>query len=137
MERTTAPAPLPRGTRVLTIGLHPRALDYSRMPEGLDEAAMAARIEAGHALVREAGFDAVSCLIDGDPDGAERAVRAHLRDREFGLAMIGGGVRMLPEHTLLFERIVDVLGEAEPRIRLCFNTSPEGVVDALKRWVSG
>ncbi|MER7520477.1 hypothetical protein [Streptomyces sp. NPDC126499] len=136
MERTTTPPPLPRGTKVLTIGLHPRALDYSRTP-GLDEAAMGARIEAGHALVREAGFDAVSCLIDGDPDSAERAVREHLKDQEFGLAMIGGGVRMLPEHTLLFERLVDVLGEAEPRIRLCFNTSPEGVVDALKRWISG
>lgn len=49
--------------------------------------------------------------------------------------MIGGGVRMLPEHTLLFERLVNVLLEASPGIRLCFNSSPETTIDALRRWI--
>lgn len=42
---------------------------------------------------------------------------------------------MVPGHTLLFERIVNVLIEALPGIRLCFNTSPEETIDALKRWI--
>lgn len=133
--RTTTSATLPAGTKVLSIGLHPSALDYGRMPDGVDEAVLTARIEAAHTALREAGFDTVPCLIGVSPDSAEAAVRERLREHTFGLAMIGGGVRMLPEHTLLFERLVNVLTEEAPGIRLCFNTSPEDTVEALRRWV--
>ncbi|WP_187285351.1 hypothetical protein [Streptomyces sp. OR43] len=129
------PAPLPKDTKVLSIGVHPRALDYSRMPGGIDEAALTARVEAGNAALRESGFDVVACLIDTSPDQAEATVREHLGRHAFGLAMIGGGVRMLPENTLLFERLLNVLTEASPGIRLCFNTAPENTVEALRRWV--
>ncbi|MEU9204680.1 hypothetical protein [Streptomyces sp. NPDC048332] len=115
--------------------MHPSALDYSRMPEGIDEAALTARIEAGNAALGEAGFDVVACLIDTSPDRAESTVREHLREHAFGLAMIGGGVRMMPENTLLFERLLNVLTEAAPGIRLCFNTAPENTVEALRRWI--
>ncbi len=135
MDRPTTASPLPSGTKILSIGLHPRALDYSRMPEGLDEAALTARIEAAHVALRERGFEAVPCLIDTSPDHAEAAVREHLRTQTFGLAMIGGGIRMMPENTLLFERLINVLTEAAPGIRLCFNTAPEDTVEALGRWV--
>ncbi|MBC2907458.1 hypothetical protein [Streptomyces cupreus] len=135
MDRPTSSTPLPGDTKVLSIGLHPRALDYSRMPEGVDEAALTARIEAANAALREAGFDAVPCLIDTSPERAEAAVREQLKEHSFGLAMIGGGVRMLPENTLLFERLINVLTEAAPGIRLCFNSSPEDTVEALRRWV--
>ncbi|MDT9698452.1 hypothetical protein [Streptomyces sp. P17] len=135
MGRPTSSTPLPGDTKVLSIGLHPNALDYSRMPDGVDEATLTARIEAAHAALREAGFDTVPCLIDSSPDRAEAMVREQLKEHTFGLAMIGGGVRLLPEHTLLFERLVNVLAEAAPGIRLCFNTSPEDTVEALGRWV--
>lgn len=135
MGRPTTSTPLPRDTKVLSIGLHPSALDYSRMPDGLDEAVLTARIEAGNAALREAGFDAVPCLIDTSPDRAEATVREHLQEHAFGLAMIGGGVRMPPENTLLFERLVNVLAEAAPGIRLCFNTAPENTVETLRRWI--
>ncbi|MFJ8857641.1 hypothetical protein ACIRD8_04325 [Streptomyces sp. NPDC102451] len=135
MSRPTTSTPLPRDTKVLSIGLHPSALDYSRMPEGLDEAVLTARIEAGNAALREAGFDAVPCLIDTSPDRAEATVREQLQEHAFGLAMIGAGVRVAPENTLLFERLVNVLAEAAPGIRLCFNTAPENTVEALRRWI--
>lgn len=135
MGRPTTSAPLPKDTKVLSIGVHPRALDYSRMPDGIDEAALTARVEAGNAALRESGFDVVACLIDTSPDHAEATVREHLGRNAFGLAMIGGGVRMLPENTLLFERLLNVLTEAAPGIRLCFNTSPENTVEALRRWI--
>ncbi|MCT4357246.1 hypothetical protein M5362_29515 [Streptomyces sp. Je 1-79] len=122
-------------TKVLSIGLDPRSLDFSALPDGVDEASLTARIAAGNAALREAGFDVVTCLVDPSPDDAEAAVRGQLAGGAFGLAMIGGGVRMIPEHTLLFERLVNVLTEAVPGIRLCFNTSPETTVDALRRWI--
>ncbi|MER6177481.1 hypothetical protein [Streptosporangium sp. NPDC001681] len=119
---------------ILTIGLHPNAIDYTRHP-GLDEATLTARIERGDAALRAAGFDAVSCLIGTDPDAAERTIRERLSEGTFDLAMIGGGVRMAPEHTLLFERLINVLVATAPGIRFCFNTSPETTIDALGRWV--
>ncbi|MBT2436961.1 hypothetical protein J7F01_33370, partial [Streptomyces sp. ISL-22] len=70
MDRPTTSTPLPVGTKVLSIGLHPRALDYSRMPDGLDEAGLTARIEAANAALREAGFDAVACAACPAPASA-------------------------------------------------------------------
>ncbi|WP_331450347.1 hypothetical protein [Streptomyces prasinus] len=135
MGRPTTSTPLPGDTKVLSIGLHPSTLDYSRMPAGVNEAAFTARVKVADAALRTAGFDVVPCLIDASPDRAAATVREQLRKHTFGLAMIGGGVRLLPENTLLFERLVNVLTEEAPRIRLCFNTSPENTVEALRRWI--
>ncbi|MEU8899629.1 hypothetical protein AB0C65_27475 [Nocardia sp. NPDC048505] len=119
---------------VLSVGLHPSAVDYSRYP-GLDEAMLTARIEAGEAALRAASFDLVSCQLPADPEAAETRLRECLSQGVFRVAMIGAGVRMAPEHTLLFERLVNALIEGAPGIRLCFNTSPETTIDALRRWV--
>lgn len=119
---------------VLSIGLHPSAIDYSRYP-GLDEATLTARIEAGESALRAAGFDLVSCQLPADPDAAETKLRECASTGSFRVAMIGAGVRMAAEHTLLFERLVNVITEISPGIRLCFNTSPETTIDALRRWV--
>jgi hypothetical protein len=78
----------------------------------------------------------VPCQVDTSPDAAEQLIQGILDGASFGLAMIGGGIRMIPEHTELFERIVNVLHEMSPGIRLCFNTAPDNTVDALRRWIS-
>ncbi|WP_432855740.1 hypothetical protein ACQPXB_22995 [Amycolatopsis sp. CA-161197] len=119
---------------ILSLGLHPAALDYSRHP-GLDEATLTARITAGEATVRDAGFDFVPCYVPADPDAAERQVRDCVAANPVTAAMIGAGVRMAAEHTLLFERLVNVLVELVPGVTFCFNTSPESTLDALRRVV--
>lgn len=123
-----------KGSDILSIGLHPSTIDYSRYP-GLDEATLAARIEAGEAALRVAGFNFMSCQVPAEPDAAEAKVRECAATGSFRVAMIGAGVRMAPEHTLLFERLVNVLNEMQPGIRFCFNTSPETTIDALRRWI--
>lgn len=67
------------------------------------------------------------------PDAAEAEIRDALAGRSFDLVMVGGAVRAVPENTLLFERVVNVLVEAAPGIRFCFNTAPENSLDALRR----
>lgn len=60
--------------------------------------------------------------------------RKRFAEGTFGVALIGGGVRLLPENTVLFERIVNVLIDLQPGIRLSFNTSPQNALDAIRRW---
>jgi hypothetical protein len=120
-------------TGVLSLGLHPSAVDYSRYP-GLDEEKLTARIAEGEAALREAGFDVVACQVSADPDEAEKTLRECVAANAVRVVMIGAGVRMAPEHTLLFERIVNLLNELVPGIVFCFNTSPETTIDALRRW---
>ncbi len=127
---------LPADTRVLSIGIHPRSLDYSTLPDGVDEASLSARIDRGNVALREAGFEVVPCQVDTSPDTAEQLIRDALAGGHFGLAMVGGGIRMIPGHTGLFERVVNVLHEVSPGIRLCFNTAPDNTVDALRRWIT-
>ncbi|MBF6148539.1 hypothetical protein A5780_21250 [Nocardia sp. 852002-20019_SCH5090214] len=122
----------PARLRALTIGLHPRALDYSRLPD-LDEEQLTARVDAANAALRDTEFDITPCLVSASPDEAENDIRAVLATRSFDLVMVGGAVRAIPEHTLLFERVVNLLAEAAPGIRFCFNTSPETTLDALRR----
>ncbi|MGY0501308.1 hypothetical protein ACWZHB_22715 [Nocardia sp. FBN12] len=126
--------PVAQPNTVLSIGLHPNAVDYSRYPQ-MDEATLTARIAAGETALRAAGFDIVSCQVPADPDAAEATLRECAASGQFRVAMIGAGVRMAPEHTLLFERLINVAGEIAPGIRFCFNTSPETTIDALRRWV--
>ena len=117
---------------ILSLGLHPSALDYSRHP-GLDEATLTARIAAGEAALHEAGFDIVSCQVPADPDQAEARIRECLAARPVQGVMIGAGLRTAPEHTLLFERTVNLLNALVPGVVFCFNTSPETTIDALRR----
>ena len=126
MDNSSKPA------TVLSIGLHPSAVDYGRHP-GLDEATLTARIEAGEAKLRAAGCGFTSCLLPAEPDEAEDKLRDCVGSGAFDVAMIGAGLRMVPDHTLLFERVVNVLGDLSPGITFCFNTTPEDTVDALRR----
>ncbi len=127
-------SPVTQTKTVLSIGLRPSAVDYSRYPQ-MTEAILTARIAAGETALREAGFDFVPCNVPADPDAAEAVLRECAAGGEFRVAMIGAGVRMAPEHTLLFERLINVAADLAPGIRFCFNTSPESTIDALRRWV--
>jgi hypothetical protein len=122
-------------TGILSLGLHPSAVDFSRYP-GLDEETLTARIAAGETDLRKSGFDVVPCQVSADPDDAEKTIRACVAANPIRLVMIGAGVRMAAEHTLLFERVVNLLNELVPGVVFCFNTSPETTIDALRRWSS-
>jgi hypothetical protein len=120
---------------ILTLGLHPSSVD-SRSFADLDEETLTARIAAGQAAMREAGFDVVSCLISADPDDAEKQVRECVAAQPIEAVVIGAGLRTGLEYTLLFERLVNLLIQLVPGIRFGFNTTPETTIEALRRLVS-
>ncbi|RJQ82024.1 hypothetical protein D5S17_03645 [Pseudonocardiaceae bacterium YIM PH 21723] len=123
------------GKEILSLGLAPSAIDPNLLPQR-DTGALENRIADAGALLREAGFEVVPCLIGTDPEDAEAKVRECLAAHPIKVVMIGGGLRLWPEQTPLFERLVNLIIQEVPGVTLCFNTSPETTVDALRRWVS-
>jgi hypothetical protein len=117
--------------RVLLIGLAPASVDLSDAP--IDLATLEARIAAGDAAVAAAGYDAVSCQIGADPTEGEAEVRAQLARGPWDAVMIGGGIRAIPAHTELFERIVNAVHELAPGARFAFNAGPDTTLAALDR----
>jgi hypothetical protein len=127
--------PDPARPRVLLIGLHPRAVDFTAVP-GLDEAKLTAGLAAAQAEVDAAGFSSEWCLIDADWTSAAPTLTAALAAGPFAAVLIGAGIRTIPAHFLLFERIVNLVHEHAPAARLCFNTTPATTRDAVLRWLA-
>lgn len=119
---------------VLLIGLAPHVVDFSKIP-GLDEAKLTAGIEATLEEVVAAGFDATWCLTESTWESVEPQVSASLAAKRYDAVMIGAGVRTIAEHFLLFERIINLVHTAAPDAKLCFNTSPDTTLAALRRWI--
>lgn len=119
---------------VLLIGLAPHAVDFSKIP-GLDEAKLTAAIQAGLEQVGAAGFDATWCLTESTWESAEPQIARALAAKRYDAVMIGAGVRAIPEHFLLFERIINLVHTGAPGAKLCFNTSPDSTLAAILRWI--
>jgi hypothetical protein len=50
--------------------------------------------------------------------------------------MIGAGVRLDPDHFLLFEKLVNVVHRHAPAsVKICFNTRPNNTIEAVQRWI--
>jgi hypothetical protein len=93
----------------------------------------AAQSDRGWAALRAAGIDGEMYYIGMDPDETEAELRRQVSGQSFGVALIGGGIRNVPENTVLFERVINVLIELQPNIRLSFNTHPSNSLEALQR----
>ena len=137
MTLTSSPTNPPNTGRrrsVLLIGLAPSAVDFSKVP-GLDEAKLKAGLKAGLEEVVAAGYDAAWCLTDRTWESAEKEISARLAEKRYDAVMIGAGLRTIPEHFLLFEQVINLVHAAAPGAKLCFNTSPDSTLAALRRWI--
>jgi hypothetical protein len=95
----------------------------------------AAAQEAKNKLT-EVGYEVQNCLVDLG-ETAESAVSDTLSREKFDCIMIGAGVRILPQHTVLFEKIINAIHQkASPSSKICFNTDPSDTVEAVLRWGS-
>ena len=120
--------------RVLLIGLEPTLVDFSSMPE-LDAAKVSQGLRAQQQSLRDLGFDAAWCLTDLGAT-AEAVVRAALAAKPYDVVLIGAGIRVLPAHFSLFERLINVVHEAAPQAKICFNTRPDTTQEAVLRWIT-
>lgn len=119
--------------RVLLIGLDPELVDFSRAP-AIDAEHVRTAASSVVARLRALGYDVEECMIDLGAT-AEALVRHKLAQAPFDCIMIGAGVRVMSEHTLLFERVINIVHQDAPAARLCFNTTPDDTFEAVRRWV--
>lgn len=121
-------------TQILLIGIEPTLVDFSSMPD-LDAAKVSQGLRTQEQRLRDLGFDAAWCLTDLGAT-AEAVVRVALAAKPYDVVLIGAGIRVLPANFLLFERLINVVHEAAPRARICFNTRPDDTGEAVLRWIA-
>lgn len=118
---------------VLLIGLEPTILDYTALP-GLDAAKLLAMLKADEERLISLGYDAQWCLVDFG-ETAESVVLERLQQKQFDGVLIGAGVRTLPNHFILFEKLINVVHEHAPQAKLIFNTKPNDTAESVQRWL--
>jgi hypothetical protein len=119
--------------RVLVVGLEPTLVDYSLFPD-LDAEKVLAALKADQTNLNALGYDAQLCLIDLGRT-AEAVVLQQLSQNTFDCILIGAGVRTVPAHLFLFEKLINVVHQNAPTAKLCFNTKPSDTAEAVQRWV--
>jgi hypothetical protein len=136
MSHQNSQVKAPVSDRVLFIGFLAETMSEEELaPLNMTVAELAAQIERGWGAIQAEGIAGELCGISKDPDEAEAELRRRFAEGTFGVALVGGGVRLFPENTVLLERIVNVLIDLQPDIRISFNTSPQNALDAIRRWL--
>jgi hypothetical protein len=118
-------------TAVLAIGLDPVFADLAAFPQFTPQM-LRGYIDGELDRVRAAGFEVVSCLIDGGETAAAVTADA-LRARRFDCVVIGAGLRLPPERLALFEEIINLVHRLAPDCRIAFNSHPADTLDAVRR----
>nr|MDJ0817067.1 hypothetical protein [Desulfobacterales bacterium] len=58
-----------------------------------------------------------------------------LKQKSYDCVLVGAGVRLDPDHFLVFERLVNAVHRHAPLASICFNTNPGDTAEAVQRWV--
>jgi hypothetical protein len=122
--------------RVLVVGLDPRLIDFSKpgYPPGMDATKVFAGLKSSEDELTRLGYSVQICMHDFG-ETAEAVLQGQLKEKQFDCIMIGAGVRANPSNFLLFEKLINVVHEYAPHAKICFNTVPSDVADAVKRWL--
>ena len=86
--------------------------------------------------LRQAGFEVVNVLIRNG-DTPEDVVGRAVEQGPFDALLIGAGVRLVADNTLLFEGLVNLLHAAYPNARFVFNQAAVTSPDDINRWFEG
>ena len=137
-QSTTHNSNVAAGKSVLIVGLDPALIDFSDPAfaafPGMNAARVMAGVSADQEHLKAMGYDARICLTDFG-ETAEAVVLAQLKQKQFDCIMIGAGVRVIPTHFILFEKLINLVHEHAPHAKFCFNTKPTDTAEAVRRWI--
>ncbi|MEU0135745.1 hypothetical protein ABZ172_17210 [Streptomyces sp. NPDC006296] len=121
---------------VLNVGLDPRVVGDPDNPSEafptVDSAQVRAGLEKTAAELAGLGLDFENCLLDRAP-GAENRFRETISQKHYDVINVGGGVRLDPSMTPLFEKLINIARLHSPASVLCFNTGPTSTAEAVRR----
>jgi hypothetical protein len=123
--------------KVLLLGIDPNFIDVNLATStGWDANRVKAVAQEENNKLTDLGYEPQICFIDLG-ETAESVVSDRLSRENFDCIMIGAGVRLVPQHTVLFEKIINAVHQkAPPSSKICFNTNPGDSAEAVLRWVS-
>jgi hypothetical protein len=123
--------------KVLLLGIDPKFIDVNLATStGWDANRVKAVAQEENNKLTDLGYEPRICFIDLG-ETAESVVSDRLSRENFDCIMIGAGVRLVPQHTVLFEKIINAVHQkAPPSSKICFNTNPGDSAEAVLRWVS-
>ena len=122
--------------KVLSIGLDPKIVDFTKHPEldaDFNADKLAKALDAEINLLRNAGFETEVCFIDNG-ETACQVVAKLLKNNKYNYILIGAGVRKSEQHFYLFEKLINLVHKYAPEANICFNTGPTDNCEALMRW---
>jgi hypothetical protein len=121
--------------KVLMIGIDPKLIDPNlSTATGWDANRVKAAAQDTNKRLMDLGYKVQGCLVDLG-ETAESVVSDTLSREKFDCIMVGAGVRMLPQHTVMFEKIINTIHQKAPSSKICFNTNPADTVEAVLRWM--
>jgi hypothetical protein len=122
--------------KVLLIGIDPKFIDPNlSTATGWDANRVRAAAQDTNKRLMDLGYEVQGCLVDLG-ETAESVVSDTLSREKFDCIMVGAGIRALPQHTLLFEKIINTIHQKAPSSsKICFNTNPGDTVEAVLRWM--
>ena len=122
--------------KVLLIGIDPKLIDPNlSTATGWDANRVRAAAQDTNKRLMDLGYEVQGCLVDLG-ETAESVVSDTLSREKFDCIMVGAGIRALPQHTLLFEKIINTIHQKAPSSsKICFNTNPGDTVEAVLRWM--
>jgi hypothetical protein len=123
--------------KVLLLGIEPKFIDVNLATStGWDANRVKAVAQEENNKLTDLGYEPQICFIDLG-ETAESVVSDRLSRENFDCIMIGAGVRMVPQHTILFEKLMNAVHQkAPPSSKICFNTNPGDSAEAVLRWVN-
>jgi hypothetical protein len=121
----------------IQIGLDPDVIDCAS-PDfaqfaGLSRETLRAANADNVAGLRAAGYQVDNCLIDFGQAGVDKACQ-WLEAKHYDAVLIGAGVRLVANNTLLFESIVNAAHTTQPGCRFVFNRAAKSTPDDIRRW---
>lgn len=117
---------------VLLVGWDPDFVDYSKWP-GLNAEKLLTALTNDRESLLKLGYNAEFCFIQTSETACDVVAEA-LAKNTFDVVLVGAGVRTVSEYFLLFEKLINAIGEKSPTSKICFNSGPTDSVEAVQRW---
>lgn len=120
--------------KAVIVGLDPALLDVAPGPyDDVTSKRVRAAMDDAVASLEASGIEGSLFLLAGPTETTLIDLEAALRQRQPDAVMIGAGVRLDPELSWFFERMVNLVVAVTPKAKLCFNETPEAMATAVRR----